>query len=156
MRRHSGSGQRRRRAFQHVARHVVVGDNKNLGAGPQRRNPRAERGNNAAPDDDLIAARAERDFDESGIAANRCRHAPSSFRRQVVAIQKAGERAHDFDHDRIVRHLARLHGDIGLRIDRLALGQQLAQGRGRIGGHQHRPVLLAFVDPPHQHVELGG
>ena len=51
-------------AVQHVARHVVVGDDKGLGAGPQRRDPRAERGKNAAPDDDVVAARAERDFDE--------------------------------------------------------------------------------------------
>ena len=77
MRRHSRNSQRRLSAFQHVPRHVVVGDDKGLGAGPQRRNPRAERGNNAAPNNDLIAARTERDFDESGIATNRRRHVPS-------------------------------------------------------------------------------
>ena len=56
-----------------------------------------------------------------------------------------------------MRHFARLHGEIGLRIDRLALGQQLrasvAAGSAVL---QHRPVVLALVDPPHQHVEFGG
>ena len=31
------------------------------------------------------------------------------------------------------------------RIDRFALGQQLAQGRGRVGGLQQRPVVLALA-----------
>ena len=74
--RHAGSGQRRLGARQHVARHVVVGDNENLGARPQRRDPRAKSGNNAAFDDDLVAARTEQNLDNSGSAANDCRHGP--------------------------------------------------------------------------------
>ena len=52
----------------------------------------------------------------------------------AATVQKGGERRDDFGDDRVVRHFARLHGDIGLRIDRLALGQQLAQRLGRIVG----------------------
>ena len=85
VRRYACFDQRRFGARQHITRHIVVGNDKSLGAGPQRRDPRAERIDDAAPDDDVVAAGAERDFDDSGIGAKRCRHS-SSFAPSFAAV----------------------------------------------------------------------
>ena len=74
---HAGLFKGRLGGRQNVARDVLVGDDESLGAGPQRGDARAKRSNNAAPDHDVVAARAELDFNDRGIAANGCGHAPS-------------------------------------------------------------------------------
>ncbi len=48
-----------------MTRDVFVGDDKGLGARPQRGDARAERRQHAAADDDVVAARAERDGNAS-------------------------------------------------------------------------------------------
>ena len=66
----------------------------------------------------------------------------------------AGERADDLVDDLVVRHLARLHGEVGQRIDRIALVHQRPQRRARIVGLEQRTVVAA-LDAAHQHVEFG-
>ena len=56
-----------------MARDRLVGDDRDLGAGPQRRDARAERGEQAAADHDVVAARAERDVDDDRIAGSQRR-----------------------------------------------------------------------------------
>ncbi len=157
VRRHAGMIERGFGRADVMTRDVFVGDDIRLGARPQRRDARAERREQAAPDDDVVAARAERDGDGRTRVFASVRTG-AVMRRPLPrggASRKPASASHDFADDRIVRHFARLHGEIGLRIDRLALGQQLAQRRRRIGGLQHRPIVLALVDPAHQHVEFG-
>ena len=146
---------------QHMASHVLVGDDAHLGARPQRGDPRAERSDNATPDHDVVAAGAERDINNSGInnigiGANGCRPCAVLSLRRCGNVQEGGDRRDDFRNDRLMRHFPRLHGEIGLRVDRLARREQLAERLGRIGGLQHWPLVLALHYPPHQHVEFGG
>jgi len=51
-----------------MARHRLVGDDRSLGARPQRSNSLPQRRELAATDQDVVAARAERDIDEGQIA----------------------------------------------------------------------------------------
>src|ERR1700691_2361651 len=60
-----------------MVRDVLVGDDEGLGTGPQRGDARPKRSNNSTPDHDVVAARAELDFNDRRIAANGCGHAPS-------------------------------------------------------------------------------
>ena len=56
--------------------------------------------------------------------------------------------------DGFVRHVARLHREVGLRIDRLALFEQPPQRFRRIGALEQRTVAAAF-DPAVEHVDRG-
>ena len=138
-----------------VTRHALVGDDGGIGARAQRRDARAERSHKAAPDDDVVAAGAERDLDGCGIGAKRCRHGSALPLRHRGRRQECRQRLHDVGDDGVMRQVARLHGQIGLRIDRLAFRQQAAQRLRRIGGLQQRPFVLALGNPPHQHLDIG-
>ena len=48
-------------------RDMLVGDNRHLGAGPQRGDAAAERGQKVAADQDVVAARTERDIDDDRL-----------------------------------------------------------------------------------------
>ena len=61
--RDAGRGQRRFGRSSQCLRHGAVGDDRGAHAGPQRGDARAERGQHAAADDDVIGAVAERDID---------------------------------------------------------------------------------------------
>src|SRR5215470_8397743 len=51
-----------------MARHGLVADDRDLGGWAQRCDPAAERGEDATADHDVVAARAERDVDDDGLA----------------------------------------------------------------------------------------
>ena len=92
-RRHAGSGKRGFGGIEVMTRDILVGDDGGLGARPQRFDARAERGDQPAPDDDVVAAGAERDLDGRRIGAKRCGHAPAfraggaaSFRNAASAV----------------------------------------------------------------------
>ena len=53
-----------------------------------------------------------------------------------------------------MRHVARLHSKLGLRIDRTARRDELPQGRSGIAGREQRPIV-ATPDALDQHVKLG-
>ena len=88
----------------------------------------AERSDESAADHDVIAAVAERDTDGCRIGAKRCSHAPSFSSVEAGASQERAERRDDVGDDRVVRHFARVHGQVGQRVGRLALGQQSRAG----------------------------
>src|SRR5262249_12469796 len=52
-----------------VPRDRFVGDDRGLGAGPERGNPFAQQGQLTAPDDDVVAALAKCDIDDDRIAS---------------------------------------------------------------------------------------
>ena len=76
-RRHAGMAQRRFGRLEMMARDILVGDDDGLGARPQRGDAGAERSQQAAADDDVVAARSERDIDDRRIIANGRGHAPA-------------------------------------------------------------------------------
>src|SRR5580698_613089 len=55
---------------------ILIADDDRFGAGAQRGDARAERSQKAAPNNDVIAARTERDVHGCRIAANRRGHPP--------------------------------------------------------------------------------
>src|SRR5580700_6764167 len=79
--------QRRFGRLEMIARDIVVGDDDGLGARPQRGDAGAQRIEQAAADDDVIAARSERDMNNRRIAANEHRHAPASCRGEFGALR---------------------------------------------------------------------
>ena len=139
---------------------VLVADDRQLRARAQLRDPLAERRELAAADHDVVAALAERDVDDDRIARSQRRghDAVSPFvasaGRRAARQRPGAQHRDDLVDDLVVRHLARLHGEVGELIDRIAHVDELPQGRGRIVGVQQRAVVAA-LDPAHQHVELG-
>src|SRR5262249_56105727 len=79
-----GGGERGLGRGEVVARDRFVGDDRGLGARPQRGNFLAQEGQLAAPDNDLVAALAERHIDDGRMAGaqRRChgRRSPSPGR----------------------------------------------------------------------------
>ena len=111
------------------------------------------------PDLDVVAARAEFDghAGESGGRASKsgngasCRRCDGFCRklRQVLVEQRE-----DFVDDGIVRPVARRDGEIGERIDRIALLDQPLQGQFGIGMPEQRAVG-ALAHAPRQDLEIG-
>src|SRR4029078_3036478 len=60
-----------------VLRDILVGDDDRLCSGAQRRDAAAECAHQAADDDDVVAAVAERDVDDEGLRAAAHGHAPA-------------------------------------------------------------------------------
>ena len=82
--RDAGRIERGLRRLEPVLRHRAVRHDGGARAGTKRGDARAERGDQAAADDDVIGALAERDIDDGRIGAQRRRHhdaAPSAGRR---------------------------------------------------------------------------
>ena len=149
----------RKRCFRRremMARHRLVGDDRDLASRPQRCDPLAERRDQAAPDDDVVGAVAERDIDDDRIAgAQRRGHgAVPVFRRGACGGDAAAQPLHDFIDDGFVRHVARFHREVGLGIDRIALLDQPPQRLRRIGALEQRPIAAA-LDPAVEDVERG-
>ena len=132
---------------------ILVGDDRGPRARPQRRHARSELREHIAADHDVIGAIAERDIDDDRIVRAQ-RRGHGVFSRRRAGIRHHAQAIEDFLDDDLVQHFARLHGDVGLGIDRIADIHQLLQRGGRIGGFQHRPVG-APLDAFHQHLEIG-
>ena len=131
-----------------VLGHGLVGDDRALGARPQRLDALAERGEQPAADDDVVGARAQRDLTTIGSAARlaqRRDHGLLSARRDAERLRQLGD---DFVDDGVVRLVARLHVDVGQRIDRLAQRQQVLDLVGQ-------RTVVAPLGALHQHVEIG-
>ena len=74
---HAGSCKRGFGGGEVVTGDILVGDDGGFGTRAQRRDARTERRDQPAPDDDVVAAVAERDLDGCRIVAKRRRHAPA-------------------------------------------------------------------------------
>ena len=138
---------------------VAVGDDGGARAGPQRGDPRAQRRQHVAADDDVIGAIAERDIDGDGIGMFQRRGhgvAPivSDACFGAAAAQPGMQRLDAFIDDLFVRHVARPDREIGALIDRLALLDQAPDGGGGIGGLQQRTVGAA-LHPAHDDIGIG-
>ena len=95
---HAGTAERLCDRGQDLPRDVFVGDDECLGARPQRGDALAERIGDAAPDHDVIAARAEIDLYElrlvgGGCAAKGCGHAPSFGSVELATFRCAASAA---------------------------------------------------------------
>ena len=143
-----------------VAHDGFVGDDRDLRPGPQRRDLLAQQSQQAAANENVVAALAERDVDDDRIAGTqRRRHGswPPSARAPGECAgdsHPAGKRAHDLVNDLFVHHLARLHGEIGQSIHRIALLDEFAQRGAGVVGLEQRPVVAA-LDALHEHIEFG-
>ena len=87
------------------------------GAGLERRDARAQLGEQPAADHDVIGAVAERDIHGGGFAgAQRSGHHARGLRDVAGAAtpSRRGKRRDDLVDDRLVRDVARHHGDVGL------------------------------------------
>ncbi len=93
-RRDAGRGQRGFGGAEMVARDFFVGDDRDLRTRTKRGDARAERTDQAASDDDVVAARIERDLDDCRIGAEGRGHTPAfscgdgvSFRNESSAVR---------------------------------------------------------------------
>jgi len=122
-RRYAGARQRGFDGGEMMARNILVGDDGGLGARAQTGDARAERSDDAAPDHDVIAAGAERDLDGRGIGTKGCRHTPAFPGGDTVTCKTKRAAVMNVGDDGVMRDVARMHGEIGCRVDRLALGK---------------------------------
>ena len=97
---HAGFGKRGFDGGEVITRDILVGDNGGFGTRAQRCNAGAERCDQAAPDDDVVAAVAERDLDGRRIVAKRRRHGPAfrsagtaSFSHEASAVMMSATMA---------------------------------------------------------------
>ena len=124
----AGAGERGFRRREMMARHRLVGDDRDLAARPEPGDPLAERREQAAADRDVIGAVAERDIDGDRIAgAQAARSWRGAFRRGAFGRDAAAQAFEDFIDDGFVRHVARFHREVGFGIDRIALLDQPPQ-----------------------------
>ena len=127
-------------------------------AGLERRDARAEHRQQPAADHDVIGARAERDLHGGRFrrAQRRGHHGAASAARLAPRRREARASAATISLTMVsCDDLARHHRDVGLGIDRIALGHQLADALRRVA-LQHRAVGGgAALDAPHQHLEIG-
>src|SRR5580692_5829228 len=72
-----------------ITRDITVGNDDCLGTRPQRGDAGAQRSEQAAPDDDVVAARSDRDIDKRRIAANGRSHAPAPGCGEPGALRNA-------------------------------------------------------------------
>ena len=141
-----------------MARHRLIGDDRDLASRPEPGDPLAERREQAAPDHDVIGAVAERDIDGDRIAGAQGRGhgaVPSgAFRRCTFGRDTAAQAFQDFIDDGFVRHVARFHRDVGFGIDRIALLDQPPQRLRRIDVLEQRTIAAA-LDPAVEDLEGG-
>ena len=134
----AGRAQRGAERRQVELRDVLVGDDRGVAAREERGDPRAGLREQPGADHDIVASRAELDAHAFGA------------QDAGLSLEIGVERRHDLADDRLVRALARGDRDVGLRVDRLALGQQLSHDRFRVGPVEERPVAL-LAHPLEQH-----
>ena len=96
----------------------LVGDDRDLRAGAQRLDARAQTREQPAADHNVISALAKRDLhhDRLGLAQRRG-HDGFSVPRPRRCSASCGD---DFIDNGVVRLVARLHDDVGLSIERFA------------------------------------
>ena len=118
-------GKRRFGGGEVVMLDVLIGDDGALAPRPQCFDARAERGDQAAPDGDVVAAGAERHPHGRGIEANGRGHTPAfpgndlnirTFCGDAASFRNEASAVIDFGDDGVMRHVARLHGEIGQRV----------------------------------------
>ena len=129
-----------RKRLEMQLRHRRVGDDRAARAGRERRDMAAGGFDQAGSDEDAVAARAEVDRD---LARRRGR------RMAEPTAKRADQR---LDHP-VVRAVARFDRQVGERVGRAALFEQLAQRRLGVVGVQQRPVG-ALAHAAQQHLEL--
>ena len=126
----------------------LVGDDRRTRARPQRLDARPEQSEQPAADDDVVGARAERDLDGDRLAGAGLRGHLRGHGAASVNAELVRQRGDDLVDDGVVRLVARLHDDVGLRVDRLAQRQQVLD-------LLHQRPVVAPLGPPQQHVEIG-
>ena len=111
----------------------LVRDDRPSRARPQRFDARAQETRSGRDRSRCHRRAPERDRHRDRLAAHA---AARSSLLLLFRCRACGERGDDLVDDGIVRLVARLHGDVGLRIDRFALRQQLLDLVGAAAGRR--------------------